>query len=550
MRFLAYTIPLFIFSISSHISEIGAQQRIYGGSDVNVPLYPYFALIRGIYYRNNRRVIVNCGGSLISKNVVLTAAHCLDSRITKMEVLLNVFDLSYDGNDEIAEKIDAEDWEPHEGFNINSNSVNHDIGLIYLAEHTKKVFPVQIDLDGRPDEGDAVTLMGFGTTEDEEFSTNMKDVDIDVITTEYCKYAFPFIEEDSHFCTYESESGKGGCSGDSGGPAIVKEQYTDIQVGILSFGSAICATGLTAFTRVSNYADWLKERVCVPEFSPDWCNSPDPEMQFTEEQLQFGCFSGSSTVQVKDIGPVRMKDLNIGDFVHVGNNIYEPIYSFGHRAHAVRANMIQISTESSTLQLTADHMVFTRNKGPIPASQIRIGCDLLDGESTLTTVMSVHNVTGYGLFSPFTPSGKIVVDNILSSNYIALGDKNSWHMGILTLNHHWMAHAGVTPLRVACYHAGSCKDETYSVDGILESLTGPLSFFQWVFAQNGVKRVVSMMFIYLALAMQSAVENLIFNPVATLALLCLVCLPTKRFWWSCFHAIGLSNFEIRGRTKI
>jgi hypothetical protein len=45
------------------------------------------------------------------------------------------------------------------------------------------------------------------------------------------------------------------------------------------------------------------------------------------------CFSGDSTVEVKDKGAVAMKDVEIGDQVLVGDNKgFEPIYSFGFYA--------------------------------------------------------------------------------------------------------------------------------------------------------------------------------------------------------------------------
>jgi len=142
-----------------------------------------------------------------------------------------------------------------------------------------------------------------------------------------------------------------------------------------------------------------------------------------------GCFSGSSMVVVKGKDQrVKMKDLNIGDLVHVGNDIYEPIYSFRHRlykksTHASN-NMIQIRTMKSTLTLTPDHLVFImKSEGngdgsiAIPSSQIKVGDRVVTGEKSIITtpiatnfVLSIKNATEHGLFNPFTPSGKIVVD--------------------------------------------------------------------------------------------------------------------------------------------
>ncbi len=53
------------------------------------------------------------------------------------------------------------------------------------------------------------------------------------------------------------------CKGDSGGPLLLKgDGYELIQIGIVSYGSRDCSSGLPGvYTRVSAYVDWIKRNL-------------------------------------------------------------------------------------------------------------------------------------------------------------------------------------------------------------------------------------------------------------------------------------------------
>lgn len=64
-------------SLLPHLFECGAQfeNRIYGSDITNLGEFPWMVLL---LYNSSRKY--GCGGSLISKRYVLTAAHCLAGR--------------------------------------------------------------------------------------------------------------------------------------------------------------------------------------------------------------------------------------------------------------------------------------------------------------------------------------------------------------------------------------------------------------------------------------------------------------------------------------
>jgi len=59
------------------------------------------------------------------------------------------------------------------------------------------------------------------------------------------------------------------------------------------------------------------------------------------------CFSGTSSLEVKDKGLITMESLEIGDFVRGHDGTYSQIYSFGHKDPEAHATFHQIETADS-----------------------------------------------------------------------------------------------------------------------------------------------------------------------------------------------------------
>ena len=66
---------------------------------------------------------------------------------------------------------------------------------------------------------------GWGSTVDgmfPQFSRNLLEVDLPVLSDEACLYKYPFLHMEKNFCVGENGSGKDTCGGDSGGPLVVE----------------------------------------------------------------------------------------------------------------------------------------------------------------------------------------------------------------------------------------------------------------------------------------------------------------------------------------
>jgi hypothetical protein len=87
-----------------------------------------------------------------------------------------------------------------------------------------------------------------------------------------------------------------------------------------------------------------------------------------------------------------------------------------------------------------------------------------------------------GVFAPFTPSGKLLVnDSLLVSSFLSF-DETSPKLVIagIGFSYHWLAHAFEFPHRVACHYFMKCPSETYSDEGLSTWVAVPLKLSVWL----------------------------------------------------------------------
>jgi hypothetical protein len=319
------------------------------------------------------------------------------------------------------------------------------------------------------------------------------------------------------------------CPGDSGGPVIVEGPDGDLVAGITSFGVEGCGEEPGVFTRVSAYEQWIKDEACngndLTSCAGDIAgiieNISNPSNE-TEPPLPTGfCFAGSNLIYVANRGPVRMHDLQLGDMVKVGQGIYEPIYSFGHLAPMTIATFLQIKTTTSTLRLTNEHMIFTKSGDVVPASRIQVGDYLLSDSGLDDRVESIQTVQERGLYAPFTPSGKLVVNDILVSSYVSMLNEKDLKLGWISLNQQWLNHAVLFPHRLLCHHFASCPTEEYSPEGISVRYHQPRKLCLWLLSSGSLTRLIFVVTTAFIATVLTVLEMSFLCPVLVV-LLCIV----------------------------
>nr|AAL67441.1 collagenolytic serine protease [Paralithodes camtschaticus] len=226
-------------------------QRIVGGQEAtpHTWVHQVALFIDDMYF---------CGGSLISSEYVLTAAHCMDGA-GFVEVVMGAHNIREDEASQVS--MTSTNFAIHE--NYNAFTITNDVAYIRLPS------PVTFDANigavalptSDPAVGTTVTPSGWGMDSDSAFGISdiLRQVDVPIMSVVDCDAVYGIVSN-NQICI-DSTGGRGTCNGDSGGPL----NYGGTTVGITSFGaSAGCEAGYPdAFTRVSAYLDWIQANTGV-----------------------------------------------------------------------------------------------------------------------------------------------------------------------------------------------------------------------------------------------------------------------------------------------
>ncbi|CAD7082521.1 unnamed protein product [Hermetia illucens] len=245
-------------SSNSNILYNQVESRIINGAEAPRGLFPYqvgfeIRLASGYTW---------CGGSLISENYVLTAAHCLEAALSVL-ILFGARDRldKYETGQkrmtvEKANFIIHKEWD--------NATLRNDIALIRLTQSiafSEYIQPISLPtraMQGLLLEKSPVVATGWGyTAGSPSLARYLQYVDVTVQEQNVCQGYFGSYIQNGNICI-DGSTGRGACFGDSGSPLATTNGMRYV-VGIASFvGYYGCeANWPTAYTRVSSFLDWI-----------------------------------------------------------------------------------------------------------------------------------------------------------------------------------------------------------------------------------------------------------------------------------------------------
>lgn len=226
------------------------QPRIVGGQRADITEHSYtvfLATMDGFQY---------CGGALVARDKVVTAAHCA---VGKEPSEIVVVGGRADKQSTKGLAVPVSDIWVHPGFtDIRSGA---DISVLTLG------YPLpyeNIALAGAEDTplyrpGVVGLVLGWGrTSAGGEPSRYLMKAGVPLLADDDCRAAYPSVQPESMVCAGVPQGGVDTCQGDSGGPMVAGK----VLIGITSWGEGCAEPGHPGvYTRVAAYSAELRERI-------------------------------------------------------------------------------------------------------------------------------------------------------------------------------------------------------------------------------------------------------------------------------------------------
>ncbi|XP_050303752.1 trypsin alpha-3-like [Anthonomus grandis grandis] len=223
--------------------------RIVGGTEADIRQVPYQVSLK--YFDQHF-----CGGTLITPDTVITAAHCFG--VSYPSFTYPFFTVKVGSNTTAGSSIAVKSVLIHPSY--NNETIDSDICIVRLASNVTLNETVQLINVSTSDNyvaGSYATVSGWGyTQENGTVASLLRKVSVPLVDRTQCgRYYRSVINITKNMiCAGFADGGKDACQGDSGGPLV---QYNQL-IGVVSFGMGCARAAYPgAYTNVARFTEWI-----------------------------------------------------------------------------------------------------------------------------------------------------------------------------------------------------------------------------------------------------------------------------------------------------
>ncbi|XP_017765063.1 PREDICTED: trypsin-1-like [Eufriesea mexicana] len=230
--------------------------QIIGGKDVSIQEVPHQVSLQSSGFGF-------CGGSIISSEWVVTAAHCMVYPSDWITVLAGTATKSSGGSRHKVAQIYV-----HENYETNWYGVpTNDVAVLKVAtpfklDDTRQ--PIKIFKQNEESvAGISAVITGWGATKEGGSTTDvLQTVSVPIVSKSSCDRAYKSYGglPEGQICAAVPEGGKDACQGDSGGPLTIGGRLA----GLVSWGYGCARAGYPGVhTEVAAFSDWITSKTGV-----------------------------------------------------------------------------------------------------------------------------------------------------------------------------------------------------------------------------------------------------------------------------------------------